>query len=258
MVDIKIQNMKQNLRAQLERFINIDLKQYYPQIYRVFELLDANKYPAFLCGGVVRNMLLGNNRIPRDIDIIVGNISRCELEDLFRNYFKVETSLGGLKLQVKEWSIDMWPIEETWAFREGKIDGKEFSDYPKTTFLNIEAIAIQIFNKSEDKKTIYSNGFFKAIAERTLEINFEDNPAPAECIIRALRIAIDHKFIIGPKLAHFMISSINKMDMENLSRIYKHRYMSQQITADNLRKYFESIKKQVHSSSNRPVNIFAD
>ena len=83
----------------------------------------------------------------------------------------------------------MWPIQDTWAFKERKVAGTGFSDYPKTTFLNIEAVAIQLFSKRRQKREIYSKGFFEAIAERTIELNFEENPTPTECIIRALRIA---------------------------------------------------------------------
>ena len=250
--------MKQDLRARLGRFVTTDSKRYYPHLYNVFEVIHKNNYPAFLCGGAVRNMLLCNSSTPRDLDIILGHVSRERLETLFPNHTKVKTSLGGLKLQVKDWSIDMWPIQETWAFKEGKVMGKGFSDYPKITFLNIDAIAIQLFSKRRQKREIYSKGFFEAISERTIELNFEENPAPAECIVRALRIANKFKFVIGPRLARYIISYKNQTETEKLAEIYQRRYMSADVTAEKLHDCFKIIEKQMQDSDNKPVKIFAE
>ena len=238
MVSLKTQKMKRDLRARLGRFVATDSKRHYPHLYSVLEDIRNNGYPTFLCGGAVRDMLLCNSSIPRDLDIIIGYVSRERLETFFPEHNKEKTSLGGLKLQVKDWSIDMWPIQDTWAFKEGKVPGKGFSDYPKTVFLNIDAIAVQLFSKRRQKRKIYSQGFFEAIIERTIELNFEENPAPAECFVRALRIANSFKFVIGPRLARYMISYTNQME--------------------KLHNCFKSIETQIQASNNRPVRVFAE
>jgi len=258
MVSLETQKLKRDLRARLGRFVAADSKQHFPHLYSVLEDIRSNDYPAFLCGGAVRNMLLCNNSIPRDLDIILGYVSRERLETLFSDHIKGETSLGGLKLQVEDWSIDMWLIQDTWAFKEGKVPGKGFSDYPKITFLNIDAIAIQLFSKRRQKREIYSKGFFEAIAERTIELNFEENPAPAECIVRALRIANKFNFVIGPRLARYMISYTNQMEIEELAEIYKRRYMSADVTVEKLHNCLKSIETQMQASNNRPVKVFAE
>jgi hypothetical protein len=258
MVSLKIKKLKQQLRTRLGRFVGTYSKRHYPHLYSVLEDIRNNTYTAFLCGGAVRDMLLCNNSIPRDLDIILGYVSREQLETLFPGHIKGKTSLGGLKLQVKDWSIDMWPIQDTWAFKEEKVPGKGFSDYPKITFLNIDAIAIQLFSKRRQKREIYSQGFFEAIAERTIEINFEENPAPAECIVRALRIANKFKFVIGPRLARYMISYTNRMEIEELAEIYQRRYMSADVTVEKLHNCFKSIETQMQASNNRPVKVFAE
>jgi hypothetical protein len=258
MVNLEIQKMKRVLRARLGRFVSTDSKQYYPQLYRVLGDIQDNKFPAFLCGGAVRNMLLCNNTIPRDLDIILGCVSKGQLETLFPDYIKGETSLGGLKLQVKDWSIDIWPIQDTWAFKDGKFKGNGFSDYPKITFLNIDAIAVQLFGKRRQKRKIYSNGFFKAIIEKTIELNFEENPSPSECIVRALWIANKFSFLIGPKLSRYMISYINKIEIEELAEIYQHRYMSSSVTIEKFYNCFKNIKTQMQASHNRSIKVFAE
>jgi len=258
MVSLETQELKQDLRARLGRFVSTDSKRHYPHLYSVLEDIRNNNYPAFLCGGAVRDMLLCNNSIPRDLDIILGYVSRKQLETLFPDRIKGETSLGGLKLQVKDWSIDIWLIQDTWAFKEGRVSGKGFSDYPKITFLNIDAIAIQLFSKRRRKREIYSKGFFEGIAERTIELNFEENPAPAECIVRALRIARKFKFVIGPRLARYMISYTTHVEIEELAEIYQRRYMSADVTAETLHNCFKSIESQVQASNNSPVTVFVE
>lgn len=258
MVNLEIQKMKRILRARLGRFVSTDSKQYYPHLFHVLESIRNSKFPAFLCGGAVRNMLLCNNSIPRDLDIILGYVSKKRLETLFPDKVKGETSLGGLKLQVKDWSIDMWPIQDTWAFKNGKFKGNGFSDYPKITFLNIDAIAIQLFSKRRQKREIYSKGFFEAIIERIIEINFEENPTPAACIVRALWIAKKFNFLIGPKLSRYMISYINTIEIEELAEIYQRRYVSAHVTIEKFYNCFKSIQEQVQASCNKPVKAFVE
>ncbi len=258
MVNFEINKMERILRERLGRFVSTDSKQHYPQLYSMFEYIRDKNYPAFLCGGAVRNMLLSNKNIPRDLDIILGYISKEHLEKLFPNNIKGKTSLGGLKLQVKDWSIDIWSIQDTWAFRDGKFGGISFSDYPKITFLDIEAIAIQLFSKGRKKREIYSKGFFESISKKTIEINYEENPAPAECIIRALHIANEYKFLIGPKLAHYIVSHTNRIEIEELVEIYKCRYNSTTINTEVLHNCLNRIKAQIYVSKSKPIKVFLE
>jgi len=257
MVSSKTKKLKQDLRTRLSRFVATDSKRHYPYLYSVLEDIRKQNYPAFLCGGAVRDILL-HNSIPRDLDIIIGYVSIEELATLFSGNVKGKTSLGGLKLQIKDWSIDIWPLQDIWAFKEGKVAGNGFSDYPKITFLNIDAIAIQLFSKKKQKRVVYSKGFFEAISTRTIEINFEENPAPAKCIVRALQIAKKFKFSVGPKLARYMVAYVNQMEIEKLAEIYQRRYINAHISVEKLHNCFKSIETQMQVSNNRPVKVFAE
>jgi len=257
MVSLEKQKLKRDLRTRLGRFIGSESKRYHPHLYSVLEEIRNNEYPAFLCGGAVRDILLSNNSVPRDLDIIMGYVSGEKLAALFSSKVKGKTSFGGLKLQVKDWSIDMWPLQDIWAFKEGRVAGNGFSDYPKITFLDIDAIAIQLFCKKRQKRVIYSNGFFKAIATRTIEINFKENPAPATCIVRALQTANKFKFSIGPKLARYMVDYVSQMEIEELAEIYQHRYINAHISVEKLHNCMKSIEVQLRVSNKSPVKVFA-
>jgi len=257
MASLEIKKLKTDLRLRLGRFVTTDSRRRHPYLYRTLEDLRRTKYPAYLCGGAVRNLLLCNSKTPRDLDIILGYVSKEKLADLFSEKIKGRTGLGGLKLQVKDWSIDMWALKDTWAFKEGEIGGNGFSDYPKITFLNVDAIAIQLFAKGKKKREIYSNGFFEAICTKTIELNHKENPSPAKCIVRALRIADKFKFSIGPRLASYMVSYVNKGEIEELAEIYQRRYTSKSISVDILYKCMKSIEEQLKTSAKSSVQMFA-
>lgn len=257
MVNLEIKKLERDLRTRLGRFIATDSKRYHPHLYRTLEEIRRKNYPAYLCGGAVRDLLLCNSRTPRDLDIILGYISKEKLANLFSENVKGKTGLGGLKLQIKDWSIDMWALKDTWAFKEGKVAGNGFSDYPKITFLDIDAVAIQLFANGRKKRAIYSKGFFEAISAKTIELNYEENPSPAKCIVRALQIANKFKFAIGPKLASYMVSYVNQMDIEEIAEIYQRRYMSKSVSVDILYKCMRSIEEQLKTSAKSSVRILA-
>ena len=73
-----------------------------------------------------------------------------------------------------------------------------------------------------------------------------------------MRIADKFKFVIGPRLARYMISYTNQMEIEELAEIYQRRYMSADVTVEKLHNYFKCIETQMQASNNRPVNIFAE
>ena len=254
MASLEIPKLKQNLRKRLGHFVNTDSKRLNPHLHGVLDEIRKSEYPAFLCGGAVRDMLLHNN-LPRDLDIILGYVSNDQLETLFSPFVKGRTGLGGLKLQIKDWSVDMWPIQNTWAFKEGKYSGSGFSDYPKVTFLNIDAIAVQLFTSRKKKRIIYSKGFFEAISTKTIELNFEDNPNPTKCIARALHMANNYKYALGPKLSLYIMSHLKQMEIEELVRIYQRRYMSAYVTIEVLSNCMKSIQTQLNTSTKTPVNI---
>jgi hypothetical protein len=257
MVSLETQKLERDLRTRLGRFVGTKSKQRYPHLFSVLEEIRNDKYPAFLCGGAVRELLLSNNSIPRDLDIMIGYISKEQLATLFSDNVKGETSLGGLKLQIKDWSIDVWALQDTWAFKEGRFGGGGFSDYPKITFLDIDAIAIQLFSQKRQKRVVYSKGFFEAISSRTIEMNFEENPDPATCIVRALQIANKFKFAIGPKLARYMVAYISQMEIEELASIYQRRYIDARISVEKLHNCMKSIEMQLQTSNKSPVKVFA-
>ncbi len=258
MVDSKTGKLEDILRDRIGRFVDNKSKwclHRHKALQKICEY-DPN---AFLCGGAARDILLSHNYnpiIPRDLDIVLKYADLNKISDSFVNGVKRWNCYGGVSIQIKDLSLDLWKLSETWAFKKKYVEVKSFVDFPKTTFLDIDAVAVQLFKEKRQKRKIYSKGFFEAILKKTIEINLEDNPNPAMCIIRSLRIANKFKFAIGPRLAHYMVSYTNQMEIEELAEIYQNRYASARVTTEKLYNCFKSIKTQIRTSSNRSVKVF--
>ena len=158
---------------------------------------------AALFGGVLRDLVVfGDRKGPRDFDIVV-DMNEEDLFNLFRTKVRRRTRFGGLHILHEGWPLDIWPLERTWAFRHMAI-APTFKNLPRTTFLNVEAIAVDISNPACSEKALYEQGFFNAIALRTVEINLQENPYPALCVVRSLITACKLNFLVGENLLKYI------------------------------------------------------
>lgn len=158
----------------------------------------------FLFGGLLRDLtLLGSSARPRDVDLVIdGNTSDEALEDLSR-FVERRTRFGGLQLMIMETEIDVWPLRSTWAFQHLGLAHPTPEDLTRTTFLDVEAVIAELSLESSQSKKISDHGFFRAIANHTIDINFIENPFPILCLARSLDLADRLRFAIGPRLSQF-------------------------------------------------------
>jgi hypothetical protein len=178
----------------------------------------------YLFGGFPKDIYLkGNNAIPRDIDLIVNGNDIGPLSELFSKYQIEKSRFGGLKIKYYGLDVDIWTLNDTWAFKShvAKLEG--IDSISKTTFLNIEAIAVELFPKSTKRKVVL-DGFFEAIENHELELNLEKNPFPELNIARALYAAKNTDYHFGPKLISFIASNLNSSSEKKILSIYKKRY----------------------------------
>jgi len=182
----------------------------------VFERLRARNWAAYLVGGTLRDLLLQSTRTesclatPRDIDVIIIGASNHELTSCFSELIARRTRFGGLHLvkkiaQVCEVHFDVWALADTWAFKERGIKPK-ISHFASTPFLNLDSVAIELYPNAGRPRAIYEEGFYRGIASRLIDINFERNPYPDVCIIRALIMAAKLQFALSRRLAEFISS----------------------------------------------------
>jgi hypothetical protein len=238
---------QQELREKVSRFLADDESSRRRALISMIRRIRDEKWQAVLFGGTLRDLMIyGLSKLPRDVDIVVAGPTTDELADSFRDFTSRRTRFGGLHLEFGGWMFDVWPLSETWALRHSAAGGPQddFAALPKTTFLNVEAVAVDLAALHGKSRRIFAHGFFEALADRTLEINFEDNPFPALCVVRSLITAARLRFSIGPKLSKYLIHYGEIFSREELVQVQTSHYGSCKRTATEFDVWLRAIGDQ--------------
>jgi predicted nucleotidyltransferase len=189
---------------------------------------------AVVFGGFVRDAVL--NRTPYDIDVVVaasGSAGFKKIRERFYDYKIAITGFGGLKLENAEGvKVDLWALSETVALKEQGVTNPTFHDLLKTTFFNVQTVAVDL----QDLQTIYSNGFYEAMRDRVLEINYEPNPYPANCVMRTFVMQHLTGFQLGPKLLHYMKLRAEDVRLKDIIRMQKIRHGEVLVSEEQIRR----------------------
>ena len=205
--------------------------------------------PAVIFGGTLRSLLLGRLSPrprfgrPRDLDIVVAGASVDGLREQLQEYFVRQTRFGGLQLQRGNWHFDVWPLEKTWAILNDTSLSANFQALPQTTFFNLEAIAVDLWTEPGRRRAIYSGDdrFFAGLIDRTIEINREENPFPALCVVRSLVFASSTRFWLGPRLAHFLAVHRELVCKSELEDVQHQHYGAIRITSSEIENWLDHI-----------------
>ena len=201
-------------------------------ILDVLQEFRQSKVQAVLFGGTLRSLLVsrvvnGRPGRPRDIDIVISGASLTQLEERFSDILERRTRFGGLRLQHGAWHFDVWPLSETWAFKnDTKCGPAEFAGLPATTTFNLEAVAVEAWPRDGRPRAIFSGNdqFFEGILARTIELNRSDNPFPELTVVRALIMASELQFKIGPRLASYIRGIGASMTEDSVERVQTSHY----------------------------------
>ena len=179
----------------------------------------------YLIGGVLREYRdKGDIEELRDIDIIINVTSQGAWQELLDKYSPVRNSFGGYKVLCEDFVIDVWVIEETWAYREEIISCSE-SEYvkylPETVFLNLDAIIYDI------KRDIwYDQMYCEAMKNREIDIVLEKNPQLLLNTVRAFVLKKRYNMCFSERLVRIINreKELNKNFIKDLLDIQKERY----------------------------------
>jgi hypothetical protein len=157
---------------------------------------------------------------------VVAGTTLEEMKRRFDRHIVRETRFGGLSINCHAWQFDVWPLDRTWTFVQNHDLNPAFSALPRTTFLNLEAVAVDVWPSRIGRRTIFSGDdqFFRGIVERTLEVNNEENPFPALCVVRSLVMAASIDFAIGPRLAAYIADHGSHMSLDELREVQQKHY----------------------------------
>lgn len=197
----------------------------HPALSEIRELARRNSWKAFLFGGVPRGIWVsGRASHIRDYDIVFSDESFAQLEGALGSKIIARNRFGGIKLLLNDTQFDIWPLSKTWAFREKLVGPATFENLPLTTFLNVDSIITELAPQRGRKRAIYEAGFYRGIKYKLLDICLEQNPYPALCVARALRLAYTFDLSLSNKLCQYIINFANTPEAEGLEPTQKKHY----------------------------------
>lgn len=196
-------------------------------------------------GGYVRDLLVNYNENNRDIDIVFSSKSSCKMLDfIIYDYFdEVERNLfGGYKIRLSDVTIDIWNLEDTWAFKENKLR-PSVNNLEHSTFLKMDSITYN-FNH----KIINSKYFHETITKKRLDVQLEENPDLELNLIKNLVQKKKYEKIFN--ITFEFSDQLKKMYIDfntedSVERIYNRqlsRYKEEIYTIKELEQFFYKLK----------------
>lgn len=225
MADVSNDKLTAELRERAGRFIRARAH-YKGHLLEFFTVLRNLQWRSVIFGGTLRDLMTyGSAQQPRDVDIVVDVPAADTVAQALRSYVTKRNRFGGLHLSVGGWPIDVWPLSSTWAFRVAGFQTPTFDQLPQTTFLNVEAVAVELWPEGKGQaRRIYENVFFQALRSKTIDINFEENPFPELCVIRSLITGARLDFSLAPRLSHYVRVHGKALSEKDLERIQVEHY----------------------------------
>ena len=138
---------------------------------------------AYAFGGLIRDIAFdGTRKFASDVDIVYRGES--EAVTRFIQCFPYKTNkFGGARIEVQSWLIDIWPVEQTWAFSTGAQDYSCVQSLLNTTITTWDSALYSL----NDKSLILGDKFFSGMESGTLDLVLAENPNRLGLLVRLMR-----------------------------------------------------------------------
>lgn len=170
----------------------------------------------YIFGGLIRDIgLYTAHRFRSDIDLVFAG-SRNELEKALAQYgFRLisENKFGGFRIGDAGIEIDVWSLEETWAFRHGLIAQKSVEGLLQTTLMSWDSVLYDIRNH----KIIAEDSWLEDLHARRLDLVLEQTPNTHSALVKILRTVYGKRVLqIGSRLSTFLASALGDISDSSL------------------------------------------
>lgn len=217
--------MNENIKREIEEYL-----EKYPPALELFEKL-IQMCDVYVMGGLLREYK-DNNCIKelRDADFSVNIKDRNKWDQLVKDIPNIVNRFGGHKFKCSGFIIDVWDVNETWAFKNNIIEvaADEIFEYlPQSVFLNVDAL---VYDLSNDKWN--DDVYRQAMLKKEIDVVLERNPFVELNLLRAMILKRKYKMKYSEKLASIIweyYSSKSDFVMELLETQFK-RYGYQVLT----------------------------
>ncbi len=170
---------------------------------------------AYVVGGYFRDFI--NKKKSRDIDVIV-EIDSSKLIDLLKetNCIYELNKHGGIKIKFKSIKLDIWSIQDNWAFRNELVklnDDDKLNSIAKGCFYNYDSLVINLHNFSYN--TRYYNEFVSTNKLDIIQLNsiYKNlNPTTEANILRAFYIKLKHGSTFTINTYNYLLKKVGSLN----------------------------------------------
>lgn len=202
----------------MEKLLREYLEKHYPARILFDELQTMGN--VYLIGGVLREIKdNGTIHYLRDIDIVLDTSDKNAYNTFINKQIVERNRFGGYKIQCQDLIVDIWLLQQTWAYSEHVIQCNP-KDYlvklPETVFLNMDSIVYDIRNNKW-----YDDRYQEAMQTGVLDVVLEENPFLELNIIRSFVIRKKYDMSFSEKLKGIIYEYVCDCGKENaLSELY--------------------------------------
>ena len=156
----------------------------YPPALDVFhQLLSVGN--VYVMGGLLREYKDNQKLMElRDADFCIEVRQKDNWKTLLESIEYTQNRFGGYKLNCSGFIIDIWEVENTWAYRTKKIcaePNEYFAKLPETVFLNLDGLAYDLTHD------IWNDSIYaEAMKKKEIDIVLAENPFIELNIVRAM------------------------------------------------------------------------
>lgn len=214
------------LRQRIQRFLYAPHNAGRFQVAQIVEQLSKAGV-VYLFGGAIRDFALDGIRyFNSDLDFVV----ECQADQLATIMNQIKEShpvytnkFGGYRVKCDKWWLDIWPLEETWAFKQNKVEFTGPKALLNTTITNWDAA---LFDLSK-QKLLLPEHYFDDLTQGILTLNLSQNPNPQGALLRLLRCLISKPVKwIDHDLFEYLSTCLSASQIAQLRQYEKVQYSS--------------------------------
>lgn len=219
-------------------------------------LKELSKFAeVYIFSGVVRNFFIKYNGQIRDFDIVVKSENSILASYLSKLEYK-KNSFGGYKLKIGSLNVDLWHVENTWAYKKDKVksDLFEFYSLPKTAFFNFSSV---IFNWNA-KEFVYTKNFIDFLKTKTIDLVLEENPMPHLCIVNTIYYHQKFNLSISENLKRYFINHFYDFKEIDFNDIQLKHFKEIKYEYAYIKEYVKIFKSQIMLTENDITRLLAN
>lgn len=205
-----------DIKSEFEKYFRKELENSYILKMILYEIFVAGT--AYVVGGYFRDFL--TKKESRDIDMLVEIPHSFLLGILHKKNINYTVNRhNGIKVKLEEKNLDIWTVENNWAFKERLISFNEndkLNSIAKGCFYNYDSLVINLHTFN------YNLRYYKTFVEsKVLDIFYSSseymnlNKTIEANILRAFYLKMIHNVSFSDRTRRYLISKIGELTDNN-------------------------------------------